>query len=274
MEMLLQCFSHVRFQPLKRPRNNWLTTALHRFALALVFAALPSASFADISIVGDASDTTGAVITGTITSRDAIRIVELEKRGARLKLVRLNSNGGDANAAMTIGRILRKNGGIVLVAEDDVCASACVLILAAGVVRSIHGQILIHRPYSMATDTAGKDLAEWDRRMKAFRKQVDTYLSDMNIAVGLADAMWAISPENSRSLTSAERQQYLMGNADSSYDDFTTTQDAKKYGLTKQEILRRYTFVSERCGVFATEPITKEKIRDYGQCKDFIMRQR
>lgn len=242
-------------------------------AFALTFAVLPNDSLAEIAIVGNTPNAKGAMITGTIRAQDAKRIVELEKRGTRLELVRLNSSGGDVIAAMTIGRILRKNGGIVLVEEDDICASACVLIIAGGVVRSINGRVLIHRPYSQATDTAGQDLAAWDKKMKSLRKQMDAYLSEMNVSVGLADAMWAISPQNSRELTRAERDHFLLSESDSSYDDYTSTQDARKYGLAKPEYLRRYKIVAEKCGRFATQPITDEKIKDFGRCKESIMTQ-
>lgn len=110
--------------------------------------------------------------------------------------------------------------------------------------------------------------------MKFFRKKVDAYLSEMNVSVGLADAMWAISPENSRALTRAERDHFLLSESDSSYDDYTSTQNARKYGLTKQEYLRRYKIVTERCAEYAKQPFTDEKIKDYGRCKESIMRQR
>lgn len=259
--------------PLPGIRQIRLAAVSHLIAFALAFTLLPSDSFAEIAIVGNTPDTRGAVITGTITAQDAKRIVELEKRGERLKLVRLDSSGGDVIAAMTIGRILRKNGGIVLVEEDDICASACVLIIAGGVVRSIHGKVLIHRPYSQATDTAGQNLAAWDKKMKSFRKQMDAYLSEMNVSVGLADAMWAISPENSRVLTRAEREHFLLSESDSSYNDYTSTQNARKYGLTKQEYLRRYKIVTERCAEFAKQPFTEEKVKDFSRCEESIMRQ-
>lgn len=263
--------------PLPRIRQIRLAVVSHLIAFSLAFILLPHDSFAEIAIGGKTRYSTyGATITGTITAQDAKRIVELEKRGARLKLVRLDSSGGDMIAAMTIGRILRKNGGVVLVEEDDVCASACVLIIAGAVVRSIHGKVLIHRPYSQATDTAGQDLAAWDKKMKSFRKQMEAYLSEMNVSVGLAEAMWAISPENSRALTRAERDHFLLSESDSSYDDYRSTQAARKYGLSKQEYLRRYKIVTERCAEYAKQPFinTEEKIKDFGQCEESIMRQR
>jgi hypothetical protein len=268
-------FAPVIFMPLLRIRQIRLAAVLHLIAFSLAFILLTHDSFAEVAIGGKTPYSTyGATITGTITAQDAKRIVELEKRGARLKLVRLNSRGGDVSAAMTIGRILRKNEGAVLLEKGDICASACVLVIAGGVVRSIHGQVLIHRPYSEATDTVGQDLAAWDKKMKSYRKQMDAYLSEMNVSVGLADAMWAISPENARALTRAEREHFLLSESDSSYDDYRSTQDARKYGLTKQEYLRRYKIVTEKCGKFATQPFTDEKAKDFSQCNESIMRQR
>lgn len=60
---------------------------------------------------------------------------------------KLDTPGGDVVAAMTIGRLLRKERAYVQIDPDAVCLSACVLVLAGAVEREVQGKIGIHRPY-------------------------------------------------------------------------------------------------------------------------------
>jgi hypothetical protein len=63
----------------------------------------------------------------------------------------INSQGGDVNAAIAIGRMFRKERAHLQVNENSVCISACVLILAGAVERPVSGAIGIHRPYLRTT---------------------------------------------------------------------------------------------------------------------------
>lgn len=60
----------------------------------------------------------------------------------------LDSPGGDLDAAIKTGRIVRSWQGVTLVFDDGQCASACVLVLLGGVTRTVAGNIGLHRPYS------------------------------------------------------------------------------------------------------------------------------
>jgi len=67
------------------------------------------------------------------------------------KAIHLDSQAGSIDAAIEIGRIVRKSQMMVVVDADSKCASACVLIFAAGVMRMNYGPVLVHRPYGEAT---------------------------------------------------------------------------------------------------------------------------
>jgi len=82
-------------------------------------------------------------------------------------VVSLDSDGGDMEAAMEIGRLIRTKRAWTMVAgdrgRDSACASACVLILCAGSHRVSGGRVGIHRPFSSAVGAApyGEASAEY-----------------------------------------------------------------------------------------------------------------
>ena len=55
--------------------------------------------------------------------------------------------GGDVDAAMKIGQIIRENEWPVTVSGNSKCFSSCALIYIAGVSRMNVGVIGLHRPY-------------------------------------------------------------------------------------------------------------------------------
>ena len=96
-------------------------------------------------------------IYGIITERDANALEalspELEQR--LFPWIKLDSIGGDVDAAMKIGRLVRQYEGFTSIEREDSlananCYSSCALIFIAGVRRSIvspGGQLGLHRPY-------------------------------------------------------------------------------------------------------------------------------
>jgi hypothetical protein len=86
-------------------------------------------------------------ISGNISSADADRLPRLlvtatlsskvQVAGSLAPLVMLNSLGGNVEAAMKIGRMLRSASANTVVGMNAECSSACVLILAAGAHRLV-----------------------------------------------------------------------------------------------------------------------------------------
>jgi hypothetical protein len=74
-------------------------------------------------------------------------------------MVRLNSDGGDVHEAIAIGLKARAMKMWVIVLGRARCVSACVLILAGGVDRTVYGRVGIHRPY-LETDSATTELEQ------------------------------------------------------------------------------------------------------------------
>jgi hypothetical protein len=109
-------------------------------------------------------------------------------------------------AAMAIGQIVRNKLFWTTVDSSSKCASACVLILAAGVLRSAdQGSVVaIHRPTFEAKYFAG--LSPDDARSKYLQmtQKVRNYLSEMGMSDRLFEQMMSISSKDIRVLSPAK----------------------------------------------------------------------
>jgi hypothetical protein len=131
---------------------------------------------------------------------------EREKKDVHPYSVALNSPGGSVTAAFALGRILRSEGIGASVessnlAPPDDCISACVLVFAGAVHRSIwaRAKLGIHRPYlevphqNISSDKVREGYVQTLQDVRA-------YLREMNVSEQLADAMFRVEPENVRFL--------------------------------------------------------------------------
>jgi hypothetical protein len=121
----------------------------------------------------------------------------------------LDSPGGDIDAAMKIGRLIHEARSCVRVgrfsrnARNSVCASACVLILAAGTNRSADASVGIHCPYSLL----GVDTERAQARYLAALERIRTYLEEMGMPTRLYEEMMRVSAASVHWLTRDEKQQ-------------------------------------------------------------------
>jgi hypothetical protein len=104
--------------------------------ITLIFAAnsiavLTKRSFADVVIKQDEPDALSLYIVDTISKSDVDYVIQYEKE--RGLSVYLNSQGGDVEAAIKIGQIIRENERTVEVSTNSKCFSSCTLIYIAGV---------------------------------------------------------------------------------------------------------------------------------------------
>src|SRR5260370_32271993 len=105
----------------------------------------------EIDIDGDIDATTVEKVKGAFDRQRASTM-----QPASVKCVgrhQINSPGGSISAAMAIGRIFRREKASLQVKDNDVCLSACVLVLAGAVERPISrsAKVGIHRPYLETT---------------------------------------------------------------------------------------------------------------------------
>jgi hypothetical protein len=171
---------------------------------------------------------------------------EAAKYSFQFDFAELDSRGGAVDAAMAIGRILRKEEAGAFVSQGAVCLSSCVFILAGGVTRSFQGSVGIHRPYFEVPsgDVSSQNIkAQYGKMLQDLR----AYFREMNVAEGLADAMLLINPENVRLLSKAELDSYGLTDTDPIWKEAFELQEAKRYGLNRQEYMRRTAYAESAC---------------------------
>ncbi len=90
-------------------------------------------------------------------------------------LVYLNSTGGDVDAALKIGRIVRNNEGSVTAGK---CFSSCALIYIAGVSRTNVGLIGLHRPYFSSAPLTRQEI---ERQAPLMLQKIKEYVQSMGV---------------------------------------------------------------------------------------------
>ena len=193
--------------------------------------------------------------------------VKTNSNGNIKYILQLDSDGGDVDAALAIGRFIRniklpvKNVHFeVMVTGRERCYSSCVFILAAGADRTVWGKVGIHRPYFVQLDS--KYSAEEIRRIRlAQNKSIKEYLSEMDVAESLLDAMLAIPAEQLKVLTLNELTQYRLVGPDANYEEKRTSENAREWFLSSAEYRKRNAVVTAECDAlgYATEEHTKCK---------------
>jgi hypothetical protein len=127
------------------------------------------------------------VAIGTITPGTAkVFAAEVEKRGAYIKTVVLQSPGGSVNDALAMGRLIRARKFATEVGKGHYCASSCPLVFAGGVTRHVGAKaaIGVHQVFAppqpgLATPADGMESAQ---RIAA---TAESYLRDMGVDLGV-----------------------------------------------------------------------------------------
>jgi hypothetical protein len=172
---------------------------------------------------------------------------ENNRRSCKLSNIKLTSTGGDVDEAMKIGRVIRTRELFTEVGVDDQCLSSCVLILGAGVVRSVfEARIGIHRPYFVALDK-GLSTAEIRDLRKQMISRMKVYADEMDLSERLIDEMMSIPPEQIKILSFAQLAEYRLSGVDASFDEKRTNNFAQEIGITSSELRKRTSEADKRC---------------------------
>jgi len=150
---------------------------------------------------------------------------------------RMNSEGGDVDAALRLGRLLRNNK--VSMGVWDYCASACVYVLVGAVKRTVPDDavVAIHRPYRAAGVSVGMEKAQdqFTRRVSRLKD----YTHEMNVPDQLIDEQVAVSFDDSRRLTPSELRFYLLDSVDPVYQEEIDATEAQNRGISMLEYMKR-----------------------------------
>lgn len=146
--------------------------------------------------------------------------------------IELRSSGGDVLSAMQIGELIRRRW-IWTVADDDEgaeCASACVLILAAGAVRiaSDGSNVIIHRPYFAPEYFAKLQKDQAQVQYAKLARAVHDYLDHMGMSPALFDEMLRVPSDNGRKLSEQELVDLNLEGRDPSYDEWIKAKNRRQ----------------------------------------------
>jgi hypothetical protein len=163
--------------------------------------------------------------------------------------VSLSGNGGDVDAAMELGRVLRRLGVSTLVARGSQCLSSCVFAFMGGDRRSVAGRIGIHRPYFSSTRKV-PDRPAYYRRLQ---QRLQHYFEELDFPRSLYEALMAVPPESMSILTAADLKKfYLQGMSPSTEDEADATA-AGNLGISVQQYLQRKAQAEPCAGVFRSD---------------------
>lgn len=183
--------------------------------------------------------------------------------------VHITSPGGDVNAAMKIGRMLRKANASVTV--GNVCASACVLVLGSGISRSVWAaQVGIHRPYFTEHGPQAK-YSDVQARIRAANKELRDYFEEMNLPLSLLDAMNAVPSEQTKWLTEEEISHYQLNQMDPVAKELRDDQEARRWRISRAELYRRERLADDKCDVLQYAGSLQDILRQADNCRNRIM---
>ena len=148
------------------------------------------------------------VLMGTISSTTLAEakqaFAQFDQSDATELKVTLMSPGGDATAAMEIGRLLRERRAEATVADHNPCASACLLVLAGASERNTTtGEVILQRPV-----LRGLDAEESRARLDELGPVVREYLQEMNVSPELWNAMLSADSLKRKALSQQEQEHF------------------------------------------------------------------
>jgi len=238
--LTLQCFdvrAEMLFRSAERKDGQLHWSALKKYANSADTAY--TRTRAD-SAQGTA-DEVQVFLHGFITSEDVYgaKVMEsLLKKGKQKiagNVVSFASNGGEVDAAMELGRLLRKLGLSTAVPAGDQCLSSCVFAFMGGDRRTVAGKIGIHRPYFTSTREVP------DRRLhyRQLQKKLQEFMDELDFPLSFYEAVMAVPPESVNLLAPADLKRfYLEGMSPSTQDEADAT-SARERGITVVEYLHQ-----------------------------------
>lgn len=215
-------------------------------------------------------------LRGEITYQDVLALRQHPRiQRGNVIILELNSVGGDWNAALEIGRILRRTRSTVNVRSGNDCLSACVMVLAGATRRIVskEARIGIHRPYS--SSNASMSFREAQARYRTLETNARVYLREMNVSDELFDSMVRVPAERIRILARSELERFGLASDDPVEAELHDAGEARKYGLTREEYLTRKRLI-ESCGAFYPGPNVRDEfvlegLERYERCRESIL---
>ena len=161
-------------------------------------------------------------------------------------VVLFDSPGGDAEAAMAMGRWLRERNANVAVRADAFCHSSCALVYIGGVSRVNLGEIGLHRPYLAGAPRPADEVRTAVASMLA---DVRAYVGEMGVTPEFTNVMLNTPPAEMR-VFHRDAIESLVPRNDPLYDELSTARFAKRFGLSTEEYRRRDAEAEKLCAPY------------------------
>ena len=195
---------------------------------------------ADIPNPKGGAEEVRVMFSGDITPADVVTakiMVGLVKSG-RQKLfgntVWLAGNGGDYEASIKLGRMLRELGAYTMVSKSDQCMSACVFAFMGGERRAVEGRLGVHRPYF----PIAQDFPDRQQRFRNLQKSLRAYIDEMDFPDSLYETIMAVPPEAMHIIPPAELKRFYLVGISPSSEDLADAAGARRLGITMHEYLQ------------------------------------
>ena len=196
-------------------------------------------------------------LSGFIGSTDVAKLTKLfadvspSGQCGQIGVVVLSGPGGDVDAAMAMGRVLRRHQVTTRVAESESCGSACVLVFLGGVWREVWGQLDIHRPYPVHLS---KTYQESQQAYVEIRVAIESYLRELNIPSSAGEMMLSIPSSDALSIGRLDAVRYGFAGVDPPYQDRLDSSWAAYYKLTKTDYYQKRQMALSLCKTQPSEP--------------------
>lgn len=157
------------------------------------------------------------VVKGDFSADDRLEDFVLAARDHDASFITFDSPGGDVDAAMRLGRMLRILGKDTIQTRNMLCESACSLAFLGGVRRMAEpGSIGVHRIYFTEAYEASRDEA-----VVAMQKNTAAilgYLRELGVAAELLEVSYGYDREDMRFLSGAEMARMRVTTDEFSHD--------------------------------------------------------
>lgn len=159
------------------------------------------------------------------------RVAEVaDNVGIGQRILDIDSSGGMIEDGIRAGDSMAEADWTIWVREDAVCHSACVLVLAAGDMRMIAGDVGIHRMIRIGS--AATSRRELNKELREVHAQMVLYLERNGAAFAIADMMMTVPNRGLRMLTGDELKLYGLDGLNAIEDDLDRIRLARKCGAS------------------------------------------
>ncbi|MBE0626401.1 MAG: hypothetical protein IH606_16475 [Burkholderiales bacterium] len=202
-----------------------------------------------------ASEEVQVFLRGDITQKDvySAKVMEsLIKKGRQKiagNLVTLAGNGGDVDAAMEMGRLLRKLGVSTLVPRDSLCLSSCVFVFMGGDQRRVEGRVGIHRPYFSST----RKVENRRQFYRQLQKRLQQYIEELDFPPSFYEALMAVPSESISIVSAADLKRFYLNGMSPSAEEEADAAAARDLGISVLDYLRQKAHAQPCAGVLRAD---------------------